>query len=111
MITKLSLILSLLGIITLLILANITEPEQINIKDITIKDVNKKAKIQGEVVRIKSYEKSNFQIIKLKDSSGEIEITTNKILDLKNNQELIIIGRITQYKNSLQIQAEKIMQG
>jgi len=111
MITKLSLILSLLGIITLLILANITEPEQINIKDITIKNLNKKAKIQGEVVRIKSYEKSNFQIIKLKDSSGEIEITTNKILDLKNNQELIIIGRITQYKNSLQIQAEKIMQG
>jgi len=109
MLIKISLIISLIGIILILILANTLEPNLQPISKITIKDLNKKIKVQGTIFNIKSFEESNFQIISIKDSSGKIDITLNKILDLKNNQELIVIGRITQYKKNLQIQVEKII--
>lgn len=65
--------------------------------------------IQGEVFNIKSYKESKFQIISIKDNTGKIDITTNKILNLINNQTIIVIGKVTQYKEGLQIQADKII--
>lgn len=109
LIIKLSLAISLLGIIILLILTNTLEPQLKNIEEITTKDLNKKAKVQGTIINIRSFEESNFQIISIKDETGKIDITTNKILELKNNQQIIVIGRVTDYKLNLQIEAEKII--
>ena len=106
---KLSLAISLIGIIILLILTNTLEPQLRNIEEITTKDLNKKIKIQGKIINIRSFEESNFQIISIKDSTGKIDITTNKILNLKNNQSIIVSGRVTDYKQYLQIEAEKII--
>jgi len=109
LIIKLSLAISLLGIIILLILTNTLEPNLKSIGEITTKDLNKKTKVQGTIINIRSFEESNFQIISIRDSTGKIDITTNKILELKNNQIIIVTGRVTDYKQDLQIEAEKII--
>ncbi len=105
---KISLIISLIGILTLLFLANIQEPKLISIDKITDKQLNKNIKVQGQITNIKTYKDSNFQVISIKDGTGKIDITTNQILNLTNSQNLIVIGKLTEYKNNLQIQANKI---
>ena len=70
--------------------------------------IDRKVRVQGDIFNIRSYKESDFQIISIKDNTGRIDITTDKILNLKNNQTIIITGKITEYKGSLQIQAEKI---
>ena len=41
--------------------------------------------------------------------TGEIEIIANKITDLKKDENIIVIGKITNYKQDLQITADKIV--
>ena len=112
---KLSLTISLLGVITLLILTNTLEPKLTSINKITIKELNKKVKIQGKIINIKNYENSRidelFYILTVSDTTEEIEVILNikKTLNLKINQNVTITGRVNTYKNQLQIQAEKII--
>jgi len=105
---KISLLLSLTGILLLLLLSNFLEPKLINISEINDNSINQKTKIQGSIISIRSYKESNFQVISVKDKTGKIDITTNKILNLKNNQTITIIGKVTEYKQALQVQADKI---
>lgn len=115
---KISITISLLGIIILLILTNIIEPKQTSINEIKIKDLNKKVKIHGKIENIKTIENDNtresFQILTIFDKTREIDVVFNakpnsNLLNLKTNQYITIIGRVTQYKDKLQIQAEKII--
>jgi len=106
---KTSFSVSLIGIFLLLLLANISTPKQISIGNITDKLLNKKVQVQGTIFNIKSYENSNFQVISIKDSTGKVDVITNQILDLKNSDEILIIGTIKEYKQYLQIQADKII--
>ncbi|MDP3027746.1 MAG: hypothetical protein Q8N63_08640 [Nanoarchaeota archaeon] len=108
---KISLITSLTGIFVLLILSNILEPKLMNIEQINEKMLNRKVKVQGEIFNIKSYEDSDFQIISIKDNTGKIDVTTDKILNMTNNQEIIVIGSVQEYKQYLQIRADKINLG
>jgi len=107
-ILKLSLIISTAGIFLLLLLSNILEPKLTSIKEINYKFIDRQTKVQGIIFNIKTYKESDFQIISIKDNTGKIDITINKIIDLKNNQTITIIGRVQEYKESLQIQADKI---
>lgn len=106
---KLTLTISLIGIILLLILSTALEPKLTPIENINIKNLNKKTKVQGTIFNIRSFEETNFQIISIKDSTGKVDITTNKILELKNNQQITVTGTIKDYKQYLQIEAEKII--
>lgn len=109
-ILKLSFAISLLGIFTLLLLSNTLQLKLINISEISSKDLNKKVKIQGEIIKIKNYNQNNFQVIEIKDETGNIEfLISNSNLTLNKTQNVIITGRVTQYKDRLQIQAEKII--
>ena len=100
--------LSLIGIFTLLLLSNI-KPKTISLDEINNKLLGKQIKINAKITKIRSYEQSNFQIISVKDSTGEIDIILNKILNLKNNQSINVIGKITEYNKTLQITANKII--
>ncbi len=104
---KLSFTISLLGIFFLLFISTL-EPNLKNISDITTKDLNKKTKIQGQLVNIRTIN-PDFQILTIKDSTNQIDITLDKPLKITKNQNLTIIGKITEYKNLPQIQAEKII--
>jgi cell division protein FtsI/penicillin-binding protein 2 len=105
---QLSLIISLFGIFFLLLISNIFQAKQITISEINTNQLNKHVMTYGQVTSIRTFEDSNFQIITLKDSSGEISITIDKIVNLENNQNITVIGKITEYQGELQIQANKI---
>jgi len=105
---KISLAVSLIGILLLLFLSNILQPKLTNIGDINNKLINKKIKAQGQIFSIKTYEDKNFQVISIQDKTGKIDITSSKILNLTNSQTITIIGAIKEYKGHLQIQADKI---
>jgi len=104
---KISFAIALIGIFFLLILVNYLPIKYLEIKDINNNLLNKKITVSGKITNIKNY--NNFQVISLQDSSGKIDITFNKILNLDKGDNLIATGRVREYKQYLQIQAEKII--
>jgi len=108
---KISLIISLTGIFILLILSNILEPKLISIEKINEELIDRKVKVQGEIFNIKTYKDSDFQVISIRDETGKIDVTTDKILNLTNNQDIIVTGSVQEYKQYLQIKADKINLG
>jgi len=103
---KITFAISLIGIFILLILTTI-EPKITTIDTLTNKQLNKIVKIQGQIINIRTINK-NFQIISIKDSTGKIDITVNRQLNLDKNQTITAIGQVKEYKQYLQIQASKI---
>jgi hypothetical protein len=106
---KISLLISIIGISTLLLLTLFIPTKQIQISDISYIHLNKKIQITGIITNIKNYKTSNFQILTIKNNSKEIKATVNKITLLNKNSEIILIGKPTIYKNSIQIKTEKII--
>lgn len=80
-----------------------------SIEQINDRFIERKVKVQGEIFNIKAYKESNFQVISIKDNTGKIDITINKILNLTNSQKIIVLGSVQEYKKYLQIQADKII--
>jgi len=106
---KISLIISILGILILLLLVNIIEPTQIKIKNINENLLNNKIQIIGKIQSIKTYKESNFEILTINDSTGKIDVLINNLItNITKNQTVIVIGKISEYKNNLEIQADKI---
>ena len=106
---KISLAISLIGIFLLLFLANTLQPKLINIENINSKLLNKKVQVQGTVFNIRPYKDKNFQVISRKDEAGKIDITLNNPINITNNQDIAVIGRVKEYQQYLQIQADKII--
>ncbi|MEK6935285.1 MAG: OB-fold nucleic acid binding domain-containing protein [Nanoarchaeota archaeon] len=110
---KFALIIFLIGLFILLLIANISESKQFQINEINKTLLDKKVKISGEILNIKSFEESNFQIISLKDNSGKIDVTLDKITNLQKNQSILVFGKVTEYitenNSTIQVQAEKIV--
>jgi len=102
-------VISLIGIFFLLLLSNVLEPKLMSIEQINDRFIERKVKVQGEIFNIKAYKESNFQVISIKDNTGKIDITINKILNLTNSQKIIVLGSVQEYKKYLQIQADKII--
>lgn len=108
---KISLIIAILGIFFLLLMINVREPKHISIAEITEKDINKKVKIQGRIITIKKYDEQ-FQLITLQDDTGKIiaTISDSRAMQktLNKHEQIIIIGTVSQYKDTLQIETGKI---
>ena len=106
---KISFAIALIGILLLLFIANSINPKLTYVQDINNKLLNKKITVKGQIFNIKTYQESNFQIISIKDSTGEIDVVLNNPINITKNQNVIIIGKVTEYNNTLQIQADKII--
>jgi aspartyl/asparaginyl-tRNA synthetase len=106
---KISLIISLIGIFLLLFLSSFLTISQIDIERINNKLLNEKVRVQGIIFNVRSYEDSNFQIISIKDETGKIDVTTDKITGLKNDDQIIVTGTVKEYNQYLQINADKII--
>ena len=104
---KISILISLIGIFFLLVLTNFLEPKQINISEINNKLLDQKVKISGTIEKIT--DKQTFQILEVKDSTGKIDVLCNCKNNIKQNQKVIITGKIQEYKKQLQISADKII--
>lgn len=105
---KTSLIISIVGIFLLLFLANTLKPQLIKIEEINDKLLNKKIAIQGKIFKIE--DKKTFQILSIKDETGKIDILCEcKNETMENSQNIIVIGKVQEYQQYLQIQADKII--
>ena len=102
---RLSITCSILGILLLLLLN--PQPNLTKINEINQQHLNKNIQIQGKLIKATSLEK--LTILTIKDSSGTIQATTFQTLDLKPNTKLTIDGKVTEYKEKLQLQTNKII--
>ena len=107
---KFSLIVSLLGILLLIFLSIYSEPKQISIDKINEKQLDNYIKINGTIVNINKIKSDQgyFIIIRLKDFSGLIDILDYQNTNLKINQQIQVIGKVSEYKNQLQVESKKI---
>ncbi|MDD5193464.1 MAG: OB-fold nucleic acid binding domain-containing protein [Candidatus Nanoarchaeia archaeon] len=112
---KISLIISILGIFLLLTISNLQNPALIPIKNLNECLINKNVQIQGSIINIKDYD--NFKILTVKDKTGKISVLLNKNnhknlennINLKLNQQITIVGKVAEYNEKLQINADKII--
>lgn len=106
---KISLAFSLIGILLLLLLAQ-GEVELVSIKE--VKDgnfINKNVKISGEVLGERSYNSLSFKVMRVKDSSGEIDVTCNCGRNY-TGLYLEIVGKVSEYNKEMQINANRIVE-
>jgi len=103
-IKKISFAISLMGIVTLLFLSIILPVKEVKIGEINKNMMNKKIQVSGEIFNIREYD--NFQVISIKDETGKIDITLDKIVELTNGQKIIVIGRIGEFNGFLQVREE-----
>jgi RecJ-like exonuclease len=102
---KISLIISLTGILILLLIINSTELETTKISSINDNFLNKNIKIIGQITNIKNYD--NFATLTIKDSTGQIQGICNCNLN-QTDKTFEITGRVSTYNNQLQINIDKI---
>jgi len=107
---KITLIVSIIGILFLLILANTIKPIELKIKDITNKYLDKKVQAKGEIINIKTYKTQNFQVLTIQDNNNSIDVTLSHLTNLIKYQNITVIGTVKQYKENLQIQADRIIE-
>jgi len=106
---KISFTITLIGILLLLFMTNTLKPAKKDIINITSKDLNKEIQISGQITNVRTYNESDFQIITIKDSTGEINAIINKNSNLTNISNITVTGEVQEYKSKLQISANKII--
>lgn len=105
---KICLSISLIGILILFIY---TGSLSLDIKDISLinkEDLNKFVKVNGQVTSIRDL--PGILILSLKDKTSQIKVIIFKEdeLKIKKNDILEIEGIVKEYKEELEIQAEKV---
>ena len=111
-IKKYLIIASLLGIILLLFLPKIIEPETKTISSITKENLNQIIKVQSKITSIREYNNQTFQVLILRDETGTIEATANSKTGLKKeinlSKEYTIIGKVSEYNKTIQISINQL---
>jgi RecJ-like exonuclease len=107
-ILSIAIICSLVGIFMILLIVENTELSILKIKNITEKHLETKVKISGEITSIK--ETPGLLILQVKDPTGKIDVIIfkNKKINITKNIQVEIEGEIQEYKDKLQIAANKI---
>ena len=106
--TKLSLIISILGTFLLLVLSEVISPPLVKINEINEDYLESKIRIQGILISIK--ETPGLYLLNIKESNGIINavVFKNSELELKKGDLIEIEGAIELYENTLEIIADKI---
>jgi len=103
---KISLIVSLIGVFSLLLLSNIPLPLT-TISGLENKTLGSRVRIMGNLTS--PYELAeDFYSMNFKDATGEIKIILNE--NFTSNKTVEVTGLLSEYQNKTQIQAEKIIE-
>lgn len=106
---KISFISSLIGVLLLIIIANSLPTKLVEIKDIDKSYLGQRVAIRGMIFSINNYENQNFQTMIIKNESSLIHVISNSKTPIqKTTKTLRIIGKVEEYNNELQINADKI---
>jgi len=103
---KLSLITTIIGIYLIIILANTLEPNITKILDINEKMIDEWVKIEGNVTSQKSI--GELTILTVYDGTAGIHAIMYKEIENFEGSEVVVLGKIIEYKGELEIQIEKI---
>jgi RecJ-like exonuclease len=108
---KFSLLLSILLTLAIVLISLLSEPKTTLIENINKKQLDNYVKLNGTIINIENIKSSDysFYILRLKDSSDSIDLISNTC-NLDINQKVEVIGKISEYKNTLQIEVKKIKQ-
>ncbi len=106
---KLSLIVSLTGILFLMIISDNMEIKEYKIKDLTKKQVNKDIKVKGTITKVT--ETPGLYIFNINDNTGDITAILFKEdpINLTVSQEVILEGKLVEYKDRLEINVQQIL--
>jgi RecJ-like exonuclease len=103
---KLSLITAIVGIFLVVVLANNLEPGTKNISIINEKMIDEWIKVRGNITN--QHHINGLTIITIYDGTAGINSIIYKEMPDLEGTEVIILGKIIEYKNELEIQIEKI---
>ena len=107
---KISLITTIIGLVGIMILSGYVNPETLTIDKIDKSKIDNQVEINATISSI-TQTKSNTKIIKLKDETGTINLvifsSIDVVYDLRNNQKVRVIARVTQYNNDLELILEE----
>ena len=105
---KLSLIISVIGIFTLLLIIEKIEIKNSDISNISNYSLDQKVKVKGFISSVKNL--PGILILTLRDNSGEITVIVFKEeeIELKKDMLIEVEGTLKEYKGKLEIEADKI---
>lgn len=103
---KLCLVISLIGILLLIILSQQIKPQKTDIINITKDYKDKTVSVYGNITSIANF--SDFQILNIKDNTGEIKVILNSQNLINKTNNTLIIGKVKEYESELEIQADRI---
>ncbi|MBT3583210.1 exodeoxyribonuclease VII large subunit [Candidatus Woesearchaeota archaeon] len=102
-----ALVFSLIGLLSLIVLAEFTELEQVNVAELENK-VEQRIIIEGAITS--SFQKADVNFFDLKDKTGEIKVVAfGNMLKLKKGSEVRVQGLVKIYQGELEIIADKII--
>lgn len=104
------LVLSLIGILILLLLSQKLEPKLRDISGITKKNLDETVKIRGLITEAREYNNNTFQVLTIKDSTGNISAVMNAEheVEINKSKNYTIIGKVQSYNQTLQISISKL---
>lgn len=105
---KLALIIALLGLLILIFISNSIEIEEYKIKDIDQELLEKTIRTKGTITRLT--ETPGLYIMDITDETGTITAINFKEnpINITQNQEIEIEGKVIKYKDKLEIEISKI---
>jgi RecJ-like exonuclease len=119
---RLAILCSLIGIFILILISNNLEPKKLNINEITKEYIGQTIKTEGTITSIKITEE--LTVLEIKDThrgdasgaqktsssseTGKIKVIAFEKINLKENNKVLIKGKIKEYKNRLEIEANEI---
>ena len=104
---RFSLIVALVGVFLIIVLANNLEPKITKVSDIDSRYLDRFVKVQGYVGKIKVYEGLSVVTLKGKDA-GTIKVVSYQKLYLSERSFIEVVGRVIEYREELEIEANKI---
>ncbi|MBT3940460.1 exodeoxyribonuclease VII large subunit [Candidatus Woesearchaeota archaeon] len=102
----LALVFSLIGLCSLIFLAEYAELERVAVKDLASK-VGRRVIISGKVIT--TDQRSTVNFFELKDQTGQTKVVAfSKIQKIALNSQIIVKGKVSVYKGDLEIIADWI---
>lgn len=103
---RVAILCSIIGILILIIISKNIEPQKLNINQITKEHIGQPIQTEGTIFSIKTAEE--FTILEIKDKTGKIKVMAFQNLTLTKNNKVLIEGTVKEYKDELEIEADKI---
>ena len=94
-----------LGLTALAVLSFSLEPKSLAIAEIGSKNTGSFVKISGEVIKVSQSTITSFD---LDDRTGRIKVVSFDKVNVSKGEFLEVIGKVDEYRGSLEIVAEKI---